>query len=107
MKLGIIISTTNSEVVWNALRLANLSIKEKHNVSIFLINSGVEIESINSEKYNTKEQLDSFTKSNGILFACGTCLTSRKSEEKTSCPISTMKDLLSLIETSDKVVTFS
>ena len=41
MKLGIVISTNEPEVVWNAFRLGVTSLKTKNKVKIFLINKGV------------------------------------------------------------------
>ena len=58
MKLGIIISTNEPEVVWNAFRFGNTSIKANHEVKVFLINKGVEVEEIKNEKYNVKEIVD-------------------------------------------------
>ena|SRR3989338_6743657 len=107
MKFGIIISTNEAEVVWNAFRFGVTSLKANHEVKVFLINKGVEVEEIKDEKYNVKEQTDLFIKSKGQILACGTCLQSRKKEGSKVCPISTMKDLLKLVEESDKVLTFS
>ncbi len=106
MKLGIIISTNEPEVVWNAFRLGNVSLKSGHEVKIFLINKGVEIEEINNEKYNIKEQIESYMENNGQILACGTCLKSRQKQGSNVCPISTMQELLKLIEESDKVLSF-
>ncbi|MBS3159765.1 DsrE family protein [Candidatus Woesearchaeota archaeon] len=106
MKIGIVISTNETEVVWNAFRFGNTSIKANHEVKVFLINKGVEIEDIWDEKYNIKEQTNSFIKNKGQILACGTCLKSREKEGSKVCPISTMKDLLKLVEESDKVLTF-
>jgi len=106
MRLGIIISTKESEVVWNAFRLGNASLISSHKVKIFLINKGVEVDEIKDKKYNITEQTDLFIKNKGQILACGTCLKSRKKEASKVCPISTMKDLLKLVEESDKVLTF-
>ncbi len=106
MKIGIVIGTNEAEVVWNAFRFGNISLKANHNVKIFLINKGVEIEDIKDEKYNVKEQADLFIENKGEILACGTCLKSREKEDSKVCPISTMKDLLKLVEDSDKVLTF-
>jgi uncharacterized protein involved in oxidation of intracellular sulfur len=108
MKIGIVIGTNESEVVWNAFRFGNTSLKANHEVKIFLINKGVEIEDIEDEKYNVKEEVDSFIENKGRILACGTCLKSRQKEGSNVnvCPISTMKDLLKLVEESDKVLTF-
>ena len=81
MKIGIIISQTNPETVWNVLRLANFSVKQGDKVKIFLIGEGVEYEADSSEKYNIQEQTAEFLKSdNAKILACGTCLKSRNQE---------------------------
>ena len=105
MKLGIVINTNNAEKAWNALRLGNTALKEGHTVSVFLMGSGVEVELIADEHYNVTGTLDTFLKLHGNLLACGTCLKSRR-QEGGVCPVSTMMDLLKMVETSDKVVTF-
>ena len=106
MKLGIVISTNEPEVSWNAFRFGNTSLKANHVVKVFLINGGIEVEDIHDEKYNVKEQIDSFIEKKGQIFACGTCLRSRQKEGSNVCPISTMEDLLRMVEESDKVLTF-
>jgi len=50
--------------------------------------------------------INAFKKRNGKILACGTCLKIRDKNESKICPISTMEELLQLIEESDKVVTF-
>jgi len=105
MKIGIIISTTDAEIVWNALRFANTAILEDHHVKIFLLGAGVEIENVRSEKFNLKEQLEKLNQLGGTMLACGTCIKSRNMQFE-ACPISTMKDMLKLVVESDKVLTF-
>ena len=106
MKLGIVISTNEVETVWNAFRFGVVSLKANHEVKVFLINKGVEVEDIKDEKYNVKEQTDLFLENKGHILACGTCLKSRGKEGNKVCPISNMNDLLKLVEESDKVLTF-
>ena len=106
MKLGIIISTSEPETVWNALRLCVTALKNKHKTKIFLLGKGVELEEIRDKKFNVKEQMDLFIKNQGQILACGTCLESRGKEGSSVCPISTMDNLLKLVEESDKVLTF-
>jgi uncharacterized protein involved in oxidation of intracellular sulfur len=105
MKIGLIISNTDPELVWNALRFANIAILEGHQVKIFLLGAGVEIEGIRSEKFNVQEQLEKFNELSGTMLACGTCIKSRQMQFAV-CPISTMKDMLKIVEESDKVLTF-
>jgi sulfur relay (sulfurtransferase) complex TusBCD TusD component (DsrE family) len=105
MKICIVISTNDPETVWNAFRFGNVALEEGHTVKVFLINKGVEAEDIKSEKFNVTEQLHLFIASKGELLACGTCLKARQKEGDV-CPISTMKELLRLVEESDKLLTF-
>jgi len=42
----------------------------------------------------------------GKIYACGTCLKVRGKEESGVCPVSTMTDLLKIVESSDKVLVF-
>ena len=58
MKIGIIISQTEPETVWNAFRFANVSLDKKHGVNVFLIGKGVEYEEIRNEQFNVKEQVE-------------------------------------------------
>lgn len=106
MKIGIVIGTNEPEVVWNALRFGVTSLKASHEVNAFLMNKGVEVEEIHDEKYNVKEQIELFMQNKGKILACGTCLKSRNKGESNVCPISTMQDLLKLVEESDKLLTF-
>ena len=105
MKIGVIITNTDPELVWNALRFANTAILEGHYVKIFLLGAGVEIENIKSEKFNVEEQLQRFNELSGTMLACGTCIKSRLIQFAV-CPISIMKDMLKIVEESDKVLTF-
>ena len=105
MKLAIVINTKDPETAWNALRLGNTALKAGHGVSVFLMGAGVEIEGIKDPKYDVAATLTSFLNAKGNLLACGTCLKSRQQESEV-CPISTMVQLVELIASSDKVVSF-
>lgn len=106
MKIGIIISNSDPETVWNVLRFVNTAVLDKHQVEIFLLGQGVEIENITSGKFDIQEQLNKFNESKkGQLYACGTCIKSRQMQFNT-CPISTMKEMLRIVTESDKLLTF-
>ena len=105
MKLGIIINTNNPETVWNALRLGNTALGARHKVTVFLMGSSVEIESIKDQTYDVSGTLANFLNASGKLLACGTCMKSRR-QEGGICPVSTMAELVQLISDSDKVVSF-
>src|SRR3989344_9411328 len=106
MKIGIVLSTNEPEAAWNAFRFGVTSLKAGHEVKVFLMNKGVEVEDIADDKYDVKGQIDAFIGNKGQILACGTCMKSRQKEESKVCPISTMKDLLKLVEESDKILTF-
>ena len=106
MKLVIIIYSNDPETVWNAFRLVIFSRKQGDTVSVFLLGKGVEVESLDSDKFDIIGQIHSFLDIGGAILACGTCLKLRQSEELGICPISTMQDLYTLIHDSDKVLSF-
>jgi len=107
MKLSIILSTKNAETNWNAFRLANLALKKGDKVSIFLLGEAVEYDKVNLEKFNIKEQVDTFLQTEkATLVACGTCMNIRHQKNSTTCPIGGIEDLYALVATSDKVLTF-
>lgn len=106
MKMGIIIETNEPEKAWNGVRFCNAALNQGHEVKLFLMGGGVEVENITHEKYNAKFQLIEFAKNSGVILACGTCLKSRNLSNTDICPISTMNDCVSMVEWADKVVSF-
>ena len=107
MKLGIILQSNKQEHVWNTFRLGITSLKAGHQVEIFLMNEGSELDTISDSKdFDISAKVVEFKESNGEIYACGTCLKIREKEESSVCPISTMSDLLKMVESSDKVLTF-
>jgi uncharacterized protein involved in oxidation of intracellular sulfur len=106
MKIAMVISQTNPELVFNAFRLANFSRKEGDEVKVFLLAEGVELDGIRNPRFDVQEQAESFLRAGGEILACGTCLKLRNSDGSELCPLSTMKDLHALIREADRVVTF-
>jgi uncharacterized protein involved in oxidation of intracellular sulfur len=106
MKVGIVISSNDTETIWNAFRFANFSLNNRDEVKIFLIGKGVEYETQSNEQYDITEQAKKFLMSGGKIFACGTCLKQRNSTGSSLCPVSTMKDMYEIVAESDKILTF-
>ncbi len=107
MKLGVILQSNNPEHVWNAFRLGIAALKAGNQAEVFLMSEGSELDTIaDTEHFDISIKVAEFKEMKGEIFACGTCLKLRNKEESGVCPISTMTDLLKMIETSDKVVTF-
>jgi uncharacterized protein involved in oxidation of intracellular sulfur len=106
MKIGIIIYSNDSEIVWNAFRLGNFTLEQGEEVTVFLLAKGVESEYLNTDKFKVTEQINSFIDKGGRIFTCATCLKIRQSQGSETCPLSTMKDLYDIIRKSDKIITF-
>ena len=106
MKLAMVISQTSPELVFNAFRLANFGRKKGDEVKVFLLAEGVELDGIEHPKFDVRGQAESLLQAGGQILACGTCLKLRNSQGSELCPLSTMKDLYTLIGEADRVVTF-
>jgi uncharacterized protein involved in oxidation of intracellular sulfur len=104
--LGIVITQSDPETVFNVFRLANYALNQEDKVSIFLLGKGVDLERIQDARFKVREQAETFLKSGGKITACGTCLKMHDSEGSTLCPVSTLKDLYDLAKGSGRVVTF-
>lgn len=106
MKLGIVVSEADPEKAWNTLRFGVTAVGEGDEVNIFLLGAGVEIVRIEDEVFDVKKQITSFVSQGGSILACGTCLDLRGSEGIETCRISSMSDLLELVKSSDRILTF-
>jgi len=106
VKLGIILSGTEPETVFNALRLALFSLQQGDSVRIFLLGKGLELDQIVDAKFDVRGQAEAVLKANGGFLACGTCLKLRGLNTSELCPLSTLKDLHEVIRDSDRVLSF-
>jgi len=106
VKIGIIIETNDPEKAWNGIRFANTALSEGHEVKIFLISAGVEIEGIDDTKFKVQQQLMAFADRKGVIMACGTCLKNRNLTVSDIISVSTMNDCLHIVEWADKTVSF-
>ena len=106
MRLGIVVSTTEPETVFNALRLGNYALGQGDSVRVFLLGKGVELDRIRDERFNARQQAESLLQAGGSIQACGTCLKLRESHGSELCPLSTMKELYEIVRDSERVVTF-
>ncbi|OGG76668.1 hypothetical protein A3B35_04000 [Candidatus Kaiserbacteria bacterium RIFCSPLOWO2_01_FULL_54_24] len=107
MKLGIILQSNNPEHVWNAFRLGITALKADHGVEVFLMSEGSELETIPDTKdFDIAAKVAEFKELKGTMYACGSCLKVRGREKSGVCPVSTMSDLLTMIERSEKLLVF-
>ena len=107
MKLGIILQSNKPEHAWNTFRLGITTLKAGHRVEIFLMSEGSELDAIPDIKdFDISVKVSEFKELKGEIYACGSCLKIRGKEESNVCPVSTMSDLLKMVESSDKVLVF-
>jgi|SRR3989344_3054348 len=107
MKICIILQSNNPEHIWNTFRFAITSLKAGHKVVIFLMNEGSELDVIRDTKsFDISKKITEYKNLKGDIYACGTCLEIRGKKEAKVCPVSTMSDLLKIVEDSDKVLVF-
>ncbi len=106
MKVGIVLYSNDSEIVWNAFRFGNFVLDTGDEVRVFLIDKGVELEVIDTAQFKVSEQCRSFSEGGGKVFACGTCLDFRKQKAPKFSTVATLRDLYEIIKESDRVITF-
>jgi len=106
MKLGIVIYSNDTELAWNAFRLANFGISEKDETTVLLLAKGVGYENLSNEKYNILGQPQKYINNGEKILAYETCLKLREKDGTELCPVSTMNELYQMIRESDKVVSF-
>jgi uncharacterized protein involved in oxidation of intracellular sulfur len=97
---------TEAEAVFNALRLANYALNEGDEVRVFLMGKGVELDQIEDAKFDVRGQAETLLAAGGQILACGACLKLRNSEGSELCPLSTMKDCYEVVRDSDKMLVF-
>ena len=106
MKIALVVYSTDPETVWNAFRLGVFALLQKDSVTAFLLAGGVECESLHTEKFPVKTQMQAFANAGGNILASGTCLKLRQSNGSELCQLSTMQDLYELIRDSGRVLSF-
>lgn len=111
MKIVIIISSNDTETVWNAFRFASTSLGYDNKVSIFLLGKGVEALSVSTLAFDIDEQKNLFLEYGGKLVGCGVCCDNRRDEfpglaESLGCEMGSMQTLYSLTVDADQVYTF-
>jgi hypothetical protein len=62
-----VISSNDPETVYNAVRLANVSLKKNKEVTIFMLGRGVEFNEISTEEFDINSQIDQYYEAGGEL----------------------------------------
>lgn len=106
MKLAVVITQSNAEQVFTALRFANFSCDKNDEVTVFLTADGVETVRLDDPRFDVKGQATNFVKQGGEILGCGSCLKLRDLAGNNICSVSNMQGLYDLVVAADKVVTF-
>jgi uncharacterized protein involved in oxidation of intracellular sulfur len=69
MKIGIICSSKDPEILWNTFRFANFCLEKMDDVMLFLNCGAVSYHEVDSSTYKLEELLKSFTLSEGVLYS--------------------------------------
>lgn len=62
-----VVSTNDPETVYNAVRLANVSLDNKKEVNLFMLGRGVEFNEISTEEFDVNSQIEQFYEKGGEL----------------------------------------
>jgi uncharacterized protein involved in oxidation of intracellular sulfur len=60
MKLLVIISTDEAETIFNAMRLANVGVQKKDEVSVFMLGRGVLFETVQDPRFDVQGEMEKF-----------------------------------------------
>ena len=55
-----IITTSDGETIYNAMRLANVGVKKGDDISVFMLGKGVLFEQAGTEEFDVMEQVNQF-----------------------------------------------
>jgi len=67
MHLGMILSSSDPDILWNALRFANFSLEQGEDVTILLNSHAVAYHEVDSPKYKLEELFKTFALSEGRI----------------------------------------
>jgi predicted peroxiredoxin len=104
--IGIVISSGDSETVWNALRLGIAAQSKGDSVVIFVISKAVDVFMKDTSRYEISKTSGQFVSSGGDIYTCATCAKMRNTENVQMCTITSIYDLYEIVKRSKKVVSF-
>jgi len=106
MKLGIILTTKDYEMIWNALRVATEAKNRNHEVRVFLMGAAVDLENLTHNKFDVKTQISAFINAGGNFIVRGEIPSNIETKQTENVIHSSMNKCVDLIEWADKVVCF-
>jgi predicted peroxiredoxin len=104
--LGIVISSGDAEIVWNALRLGIAAQSKGDSVVIFVISKATDVFIKDSSGFDISKTSLQFVKNGGDIYTCATCAKMRHTDNVQMCTITSIYDLYEIIQRSKRMVTF-
>jgi predicted peroxiredoxin len=104
--IGIVISSGDTETVWNALRLGIAAQSKGDSVVVFVISKAVDVFMKDTSKFEISKTSYQFVSNGGDIYTCATCAKMRNTENVQMCTITSIYDLYEIVKRSKKVVTF-
>lgn len=98
-----IISTSDGETIYNAMRLANVGVQKGDEISVFMLGKGVLFEQAGNDQFDVMGQINQFE---GDFYVWGVCMKSHGLVGSGTCPIAWMDDLYEMVREADKVLNF-
>jgi len=68
MKWAFVIYSNDAETIYNAMRLANVTLKKGDEVSAFMLGKGVEFQGITGGEFDVKGQIELFSTNSGDFY---------------------------------------
>ncbi len=68
MKWAFVIYSNDAETIYNAMRLANVTLKKGDEVSAFMLGKGVEFQGMADGEFDVKGQINLFSESGGDFY---------------------------------------
>jgi len=104
--MGIVISSGDSETVWNALRLGIAAQSKGDSVVVFVIGKAVDVFMNDTLQFDIPKTSLQFVSNGGDIYTCATCAKMRHTDNVKMCTITSIYDLYEIIKRSKKVITF-
>ena len=111
--IRIVISSSDRETVWNALRLGVAAESKGDSVVVFVISKAVDVFMAdttkltkNDAKFDIRQASIDFLSGGGDIYTCATCAKMRNTENVEMCTITSVFDLYEIVRKSRKVIDF-
>jgi len=106
MKIGLVITTSDPEPIWNAFRYGVEALEKENSVKAFMLERVAENERRWNNRFDVAMMEYEFVDKGGVILDCGRCLKIRKDGGVGLCPHCKTQSTIDLTADSDKVLAF-